>query len=641
MAEDEGERKLAAIMSADVVGYSRLMEDDERATVRTLTEYRLIFSEHIEHHKGRIVDTPGDNLLAEFPSAIEAVDAAADIQRELGRRNSQLAEHRHMDFRIGINLGDVLHKDGALFGDGVNIAARLEALAEPGGICISGTVFDYAKGKVPYGFDYFGEQEVKNIADPVRAYRVMLEGGSTPAVAKAGAGMRNALIGTAAALIVLVIGGAIVWQVTQQPEPEQTAQVASEDDPVLALPTGPSIAVLPFNNLSGDPEQEYFSDGLTEDIITGLTRFPELFVIARNSTFQYKGQAVDVREVARALGARYVIEGSVRKAGNRLRVTAQLLDATDGAHLWAETYDRDLTAADIFDVQDEIKGQVVATIADVSGVISRIGLEETRAKRTDSLDAYECVIRAKAYYTVVTSQEHATTRDCLERAVELDPNYSDAWSWLSQIYQDEFLYDFNPRPKSLDRALGAGRRAVELDPANFFAHYSLARAHFFRRELDQFFVEGDRSLELNPNNSFTVAALGLFMAYAGKWDRGVALAKKALALNPVPQGWYYFPLFHDHYRKGEYEEALAQMQKVNLPDYYVTHARLAMVYGQLGRKDEAQAAVTRLRKLKLTYLENVWDEWRKFNFPEEDIDQMIDGLRKAGLHIPDEPATTD
>jgi TolB-like protein/tetratricopeptide (TPR) repeat protein len=434
-----------------------------------------------------------------------------------------------------------------------------------------------------------------------------------------------------AAAMVLVIAGVVTWQATRSSEPD--SEVPSED-PVLTLPKGPSIAVLPFTNMSGDPEQEYFADGITDEIITELTRFRDLFVIARNSTFQYTGQSVDVREVGRKLGVRYVLEGSVRKAADTIRVSAQLLDATTGTHLWAETYDRDLTAANILSVQDDITEQVVATIAGTHGVISRVGLEGTRGKGTENLEAYDCVIRAQAYFAVFSPDEHLRTRTCLERAVELDPDYSDAWAWLILIYTDEYAFGFNPRPNSLDRAAEVARRAVDLDPTNQMAHWFFARAQFFRHELDSFFVEAERALALNPNNATVLASAGSYLAYAGKWERGLALVKKAVALNPHHPGWYYFPFFWDHYRKAEYEEALAQAQKINLPGLFWTYVTLAAGYGQLGRKEEAQAAVADLLELYPDYPENARHEFRKYNWSEDLIENIMDGLRKAGLNIP-------
>ena len=307
-------------------------------------------------------------------------------------------------------------------------------------------------------------------------------------------------------LVIAVVYFAVDKFVLEQAEVTAESVSATEGDPVLALPTGPTVAVLPFTNLSGDPEQEYFSDGLTDDIITALSRFRELFVIARNSTFRYKGKSVDVRELNRDLGARYVVEGSVRKAGTRLRVTVQLLDARDGTHLWADTYDRDLSASNIFAVQDEITEQVVGTIASNYGVISRARFAEIKEKPTDSLDAYECVLQVGAYYRDnYIASEHIKVRGCLERAVKSDPGYADAWAYLSFMYLDEYRFNYNPRPNSLVRALEAAQRAVDSDPTHQKAHEALATSYFYRHELDAFLAEADRAIALNPNNAGTAA----------------------------------------------------------------------------------------------------------------------------------------
>jgi adenylate cyclase len=492
MADSDVNRKLAAIMSADVVGYSRLMGADEAATVETLKDYRGAIRRLTERHKGRVVNAPGDNILVEFPSAVEAVLCAVEIQKSLEGRNIELDAERRMEFRIGVNLGDVIEEaDGTIYGDGVNIAARMEALAEAGGICISNTVYDAVEGKIDYGFDFLGAQEVKNIAKPINVYRVRTDGKVAPAEQPDRSVFVRGYV-AAAATVVVVLVAVIVWLVTERSQPEQevvaedvagaetavqeTAESAPESDPVLAMPTGPKIAVLPFQNTSGDPEQEYFSDGIAEDIITELSRFDELHVLSRNSTFQYKGKALAGRQIASELGADYVVEGSVRKSGTRVRVTAQLLDAEEGSHLWAESYDRELTADSIFEVQDEISGQIVTIIADAYGIITVTRLNQARQAATHDLGAYECVLQAHEFYRIYfNAEKHAIVRDCLEQAVETDPNYADAWVWLSGMYRDEYLYGFNPRPNSLDRMEEAGMRAIELGPVdNHLAAMSVA-----------------------------------------------------------------------------------------------------------------------------------------------------------------------
>jgi len=413
---------------------------------------------------------------------------------------------------------------------------------------------------------------------------------------------------------------------------EPTAGAAREEDPLLALPTGPVVAVLPFENLSKDPNQEYFSDGLTDDIITALSRFKDLFVIARNSTFRYKGQAVDVRQLEKELGARYVLEGSVQRAENALRITAQLLDAKHGTHLWAETYDRELSAPSIFAVQDEITEQVVATIAGAFGVISRARFAEVTQKPTDSLDAYECVLRAQAYYRdEFVPVEHAKVRDALERAVESDPSYTEAWAWLSSVYLDEHRLNFNPRPAPLERALGAGRRAVALDPTNQTAHNVLAAAHFYRHELDAFFAEVERAVALNPNDAILLAALSTYLQVIGD-ERGIAFARKAARLDPFHPTWLHFTIADYHFHRGEYEEALAAARRLNLPGISGSYFYLAAIYAELGRQSDARSARDGLLRLAPGFtIRRLIEERRKWNAPEDAIDRWVAALRKAGI----------
>jgi len=630
---DQGERRLAAILSADVAGYSKLMGDDERATVLTLTDYREVFGDHITRHKGRLVDSPGDNLLAEFVSPVEALNAAVDIQHDLASRNRQLAEHRQMHFRIGLNLGDVIAKDdGTLYGDGINIAARLESMAEPGGICLSETVYFQVEGKVNAAFEDIGAHEVKNIAKPVRIYRVISDSATLAAKGPTSARTRSVVI--AAAVVVLVVAGLAVWQYTRSPE-----QAAIEDNTVLALPTGPTIAVLPFENMSGDAEQGYFSDGLTEEIITRLSRFPLFFVIARNSTNQYKGQAVDVRQVGRDLGARYVVEGSVRKSGETIRVTVQVLDAEDGTHLWAETYDRDLTASNIFSIQDEITDRISTTIADVSGILWDASAAAVREKPTDDLAAYECVLRLGAYYDLPTPGEHLEVRRCLERAVATDPNYARAWIALAFAVLDESRWGFNPRPGSLERALEVAQRGVQLDDDDAVARQALALVYFHLHDLDAFRAEAEQAIALDPNGSTALADMGTHLVYTGELERGSAMVRKAVALNPKHPNWYYWSLSFTEYQKENYDKALEYGLKIDSPNVFWNHVFLAAAYGQLGRTAEARTAIDKLLKLYPDFAENAMDEHRQLNFTDDAIRRYFDGLRKAGLDVPDDPPT--
>ena len=424
MTQEGFKRKLTAILSADVVGYSRLMSEDEEATVRTLTTYREVLSTLVIDHNGRVVDSPGDNILAEFASVVDALRCAWDVQQEIKSRNTDLPENRRMNFRIGINLGDVIEERDRIYGDGVNIAARLEALAEEGGICISGTAYDQVKNKLPFKYEYDGEQTVKNIKEPVRVYSILMKPETVQKVIADNKVKRKTWKKVAlSAIIVLVVvaGGFIGWYLYHR----QAAQIelASSDKMAFPLPDMPSIAVLPFDNLSDNPEQEYFSDGMTDDLITDLSKISGLFVIARNSSFQYKGQSVDIKKVSRELGVLYVLEGSVRRAGDKIRINAQLIDATTGGHLWAERYDRDLK--DIFALQDEVTQKIVAALA--------VKLTEDEQKRlvrkyTDNIEAYDFYLQGMEYKNRYTKEANIQARQMFERAIDLDPEFAAAYA---------------------------------------------------------------------------------------------------------------------------------------------------------------------------------------------------------------------
>ncbi len=620
---------------ADVAHYGELMADDEPHTVSTLRAYRKIFVYHIESRRGRVLDAKGDAIMASFNSAVDTVAASVAVQQEIAGQNESLAEARRMRFRIGVNLGDVLEEDGTLYGEGVNIAGRLESLAKPGNVCVSRSVHEQVRGKLPLEFEYIGEQKVKS--EIVHAFNVsvpegvkMPPGRVVPASQQPGRSPKTRIIAGGIVALMLLLGGLFAWQRITIP--------VKISDPTLALPTGPTIAVLPFENMSGDPEQEYFSDGLTEDLITRLSHFPRFFVIARNSTYQYKGRAVDVREIGRDLGARYVVEGSVRKSGASIRVTAQLLDSDDGTHLWAETYDRDLSAGSIFEIQDDMTARVAATIADERGVLSTADFASARRKPTDDLDAYECALRQETYEGFGRPDLHFELRDCAERAVESDPEYSRAWTALAWAYLDEFRYGLNPRPNPLRRALAAAQRAVELDANDELARRVLANVYFNQHDLDRFRTEGERAIALNPNNASVLADIGSSLVNIGEFDRGAAMVRKAAALNPYHPGWYYFALTIAEYQKESYDAALDYALRINMPDFFWTHVQLAAAYGQLGRTSEAQDAVDNLLTLYPQFAEHVWDEYRKWNAPDETIRRSIDGLQKAGLDIPDNPA---
>ena len=634
MSTGRGQRKLAAILAADVVGYSRLMAEDDRATVEALKEAREVFRERIVAHGGRLVDTAGDSVLAEFPSDVEAVEAAVEVQARLAKINAPMPEARRMAFRIGVNTGDVIAEaDGTLYGDGVNVAARLEGLAEPGGINISARVHDDVEGKVDVVFVDIGEHEVKNIARPVRAYRVVAAGEAVPSPAKPQSRFLPWRTATVATVVILAV---VLWQTVGIPtsEPEPAPEPA---DPILAMPTGPSIAVLPFNNLTGDPSQEFFADGVTEEIITGLSRFSNLKVLARNTTFQFKGEAVDVAEIGQRLGVDYLVEGSVQRDATTVRVTAQLLDAREGDHVWAERYERELLAESLFAVQDDITSQIITRIGDIHGAVSRANIQAMHHRDDVAIRDYDCILLTHEYQRFLTPDKHGAVKTCLQETVERNPTYAEAWANLAYTYVDQYWTGYDGPDKPLQLALTAARKAVELDANSQMAHFALANVYYFLDEVDSFIIEAEKALQLNPNNTEVIAAIGVRFTYAEQRERGVALIEKATRLNPAHPGWYWYPVAYDYLRQRDYETALAYAKRVDMPGFWPYYSWLASIYGHLGDEDRARAAVAELNSLNPSYKDdprpflNIWFK------AEEGVEQIMEGLEKAGLFDEPEP----
>ena len=576
------ERKLAAVFSADVKGYSRLMGEDEEATIRTLTAYRELMTSCIQQHRGRVVDSPGDNLLAEFASAVDAVQGAVAIQKALKARNAELPANRQMHYRIGINIGDVVVEGERIYGDGVNIAARLESLAEGGGICISEAVHMQIKNKLSLAYEYLGEREVKNIADPVRVYKVQLE-------AQAAA-----------------------------------PSVIHEQPAELPLPDKPSIAVLPFTNMSADPEQEYFSDGITEDLITDLSKISGLFVIARNSTFTYKGQTVDVGAVGRKLGVRYVLEGSVRKAGNRVRINVQLIDAPSGGHIWAERYDRELE--DIFALQDDVTQKIVRALE-----VKLTAQEQGRAGLipTHNLEAYDCFLRGTGYLWRTTKATTTQARQMFEKALALDPEYAAAYASLGFTYFMEWLF-WSQDPQVLQRAFALGQRAVALDDSLPEAHGILGFFYAIKKQPEQAVIEGERALTLNPNFADGYVWLGFSMSFMGKLEEAIELVQKGMRLNPSTPFIYLACLGHAYYLLRQYENAIAAQKKALAlnPDNAADHMFLALSYIELGRKKEARAEI--IESLRLSPLTSPRRLRQRLPYTDQAVlERVLDSIRKA------------
>jgi adenylate cyclase len=618
-------RKLAAILSADVAGYSRLMGDDDLTTISTLTAYRKVFAQHIAQHEGRVVDSPGDALLAEFSSAIEAVNGALEIQRELAGRNAPLPEHRKMHFRIGVNLGDVTEQEGALYGDGVNIAARLESLAEPGGMCVSGSVYDQIEGRVAVPFRFVGEQPVKNIAKPVRVYQAVLDFAGNSKIGALPLPYKSRRLIIAFFIVSILSLGAMLWHVFGN----DLFKPPVKEDPVLALPSGPAIAVLPFTNLDRDSSQEYFSDGLTEEIITGLARVRDLHVLARNTTFQYKGQAVDVPAVGRKLGVQYMLEGSVRKSADRIRITAQLIDTANGSHLWAERYDRQLQ--DIFAVQDDITNRIVGAITGNGGLLRESARSKVAAKAPGNLDAYELVLRATAEKQY-TQKWYEETTAMLERAIQLDPNYARAHQEYAWLKLNGWIFRFEKSTLPSQQIKQNAIKAVDLDSNDALAHRTAAYGYFFDHQLDLFYREAQLALELAPFDASIFAELGMAILFTGQWERGISLVSKAYQLNPASaDGWYSTALHYDFYRKGQYAQALEAAIGHNTQALCETQWKYVAAYGQLQQPDKAKQhwdnCVATVHGFSADW---VAQQMRIWNFQESFIQKYMEGIQKAG-----------
>jgi len=544
------ERRLAAVLAADMVGYSRLMEVDERGTLARLKTHRIeVIDPAIAKNRGRIIKTTGDGMLVEFQSVVDAVLCATEVQSRMARRNTDVSAARWIQYRIGINLGDVIVEEGDIFGDGVNIASRLEMLAEPGGICVSSAVRDQVGHRLDgIVFEDLGDQIVKNISRPIHAFRV-------------------------------------------RPTPDPTALPGGAQDTMAAESKKPSIAVLPLVNMSGDPEQEFFADGLSEDIITELSRFHELLVISRNSTFVYKGKAVKVQEVAREFGVDYVLEGSVRKAGDRIRVTVQLIDAETDRHVWAERYDRELK--DIFAIQDEMTCAIVATLP---GRVEAASHDRAKRKQTDNLAAYECVLAAKVLHHRSIRQDNAEAQRLLDRAIGLDPNYAHAHAWKACVLGQTWIYGWClDTDATLQQVLAELEIALALDDNDSDVHRILAAVNLTRDDHDKAAYHQERALALNPNYDLVVVQQGELLTWSGRPEDGIDWIRKAMRLNPYHPERFWNHLGRAYYCAEKYAEAAEAFSRITRPDY-THHAFLAATFAQMGNVVAAAAHASEVLK---------------------------------------------
>jgi len=643
MAEEKKKRKLTAIFSADVEGYSRLMADDEEATVNTINEYRQVMTDLIQRHDGRVVDAKGDNVLAEFASVVDAVRCSVEVQRELKERNAELYNDRRMEFRIGVNLGDVIEEGETIYGDGVNVAARLEGLAEPGSLCISGTVFDHVRDKLDLGYEYLGEQSVKNIPRPVRAYKVLIEpeyAGKVIGEKRIKPGRwRVAAMGGLLA-VVLVVGALAIWTSYFRHPPIERA---SKEKMAYPLPNKPSIAVLPFDNLSQDPGQEFLSDGLTEELITALSKSERVFVIARNSVFTYKGKPVKVQQVSEELGVRYVLEGSIRRAGNRVRITAQLIDALNGHHLWSERYERDLK--DIFALQDEITMKIMSSLQVklTDGVQARL-----YEKGTDNLEAYlKCLQGLELVYRF-SKEGLDMARPRLKEAIALDPEYAAPYRWLGGTHLLEVILGVSKSPKqSIMQGMKFAKKAIDLDDTFAPAHCLLSHLYSMIGKHEKAIAQAEHAIAVNPNAADSHAYLAMALTFGGRPEEAIPVFKKAIRLNPIPPKNYFLILSLAYRYTDQYDKAILPAKEAlsRDPNDFLARLNLAVNYGLAGREKEARNEVQELLKRRPGYsLERVG----KMGFPSKHKDAqhqlVVEALRRAGvpetppLPLPDKPS---
>ena len=595
MTTQEVKRKLAAILSADVKGYSRLMGEDEVATLKTLSAYFQIMTTLIQKHQGRVLNIAGDNLLADFESVVDAVQCGVEIQKELRSKNAELAEGRRVEFRIGVNLGDVIREGDTIYGDGVNIAERVQSLAEGGGICISGPAFDQVENKLTLGYEYLGEQTVKNIAKPVRVYRVLME---------------------------------------TETAPQRGLEVASKEKMAFPLPDLPSIAVLPFENMSGDPKQEFLSDGITETIITALSKVPNLFVIARNSTFTYKGKPVKVKQVSEELGVQYVLEGSFQRSGDRIRITTQLIDALTGHHLWAERYDRDLT--DIFALQDEITIKVLngVQVKLAGGDISRAEkYAEKYYKGKQGLDCYLKLMQGMGYWARYNIEDNNMARRIIEEGIAMCPEDPLEYSDLGWIYYFDYMLGNTKSPReTIEKGIELAQKALAMDDSLAGPHGLLSRLYGCKGEHDKAIAEGERAVALNPSDWFLLTNYGNSLSYVGRQEEAIPLLQKVIRLNPRGPVFIYLNLGRALRMTGRFEEAVLPLKKaIQLaPNHVQAHVSLTVTYNQMGREKEARAEAAELLRINPKFSVDNYAKTLPYK-DQSEIDELANALRKAGL----------
>ncbi|MEH0019956.1 MAG: tetratricopeptide repeat protein [Desulfobacter sp.] len=586
MNNPEIKRKLAAIVSMDVKDFSRLMADDDVATVRMLKACQKLMAEQVDAHKGRVVDSPGDNLLSEFSSVADAVACAVDIQAVLLEKNKDLPRNRKMEFRIGINLGDVIQDGDQIYGDGLNIAARIEGIAPGGGICISGSAFEQVKKLLPLGYEYLGEKSLKNISDKVPVYRVLTDPKKAGKISYARRHDNPKYRRRKRMVALLLCIGIVMFIVAKNKgnPPGSTHHGPSRLKARLMKPHKPSLAVLPFENMSRDPDQEYFSDGLTEDLITDLSQVSGLFVIARNSVFAYKGKPVKIEEIGDELGVRYVLEGSVRKVGERVRITAQLIDVETEGHIWAQRYDRNLE--DIFYVQDEVRQKIVTALA-----VELTSEDQRRMtqKPKVNLAAYDYYLRGVELQAGKMQNGVARAREMFERAVAIDPGYARAQAALGHTILLDWIFGATQDPAMLGQAMALAKKAVAVDPEESAGYGLLGTVYLWTQQHDKGIAQVRRAIALEPGNAEWLASLGEQLTWSGLPEEGIQYLERAMRLDPKYPAWYLWNLGHACFLTKDYDRAedIFQRALVKDPYFWPAHAYLALTYDALGRTKKA------------------------------------------------------
>lgn len=583
------ERKLTTVLCADVVGYSRLMGENEEATLFRLKSYRDIVDALVSDHHGRIFGGAGDSVIAEFPSPVEAVRCAAAIQRSLAGRNAELVKDRRMLFRIGINLGDVMIDGDNLMGDGVNIAARLEALAEPGGICISASVHDQVATKVDLNFDALGPQQLKNISGPVTAYRAGFDDSPVQSRKQPSSGARRRPVIFAAVALAVMAAATAIWLFRSQPEAPAPAPADER----------PSIVVLPFDNLSGDPQEDYFSDGMTEDLITDLSHVSGLFVIARNTSFTFKGRTVSIKDIGQELGVRYVLEGSVRRAGNRVRINAQLIEAGTEYHVWSDRFDREIT--DVFALQDEVIQRIVSALA---VKLTNAELERFSGQRETSPEAYDLVLRGIEQLRLFTRPTNEEARRFFLKATKFDPQYARAWANVAFTYSIEPPFGWTDDPEeSVRLAIEYAETANALDDSIVQVHFALSNIYVRQQRYEEAIAHANRSVEIDPNYADGYGALALALLNAGRYEAALSAIRMALRLDPRGPFFYHWLEGRCLFMIERYEEAREKFELVaeRNPGFVAGLKYLAATYAMLGRIDDAQWTADEILTLQPNY----------------------------------------